>query len=257
MVKHFEDRDSKPQRLSKRVPISVTSVHPFSWFPFPMRLLQFSTSHYCRKARLALGYKKISYQVENLTPGLHVLKLKPLTGLSTVPVLLPEEPGQPSAIADSSQIFRFLEAYCPTPALFLADPALQTQAWMLEDWLDESIGIATRFIYYDYRAGAGKAVNPAIASQVLIQVVRWQYSINATTVDLAVKRLAIALAVLGDRWLGSPYLVGGQLSIADIAAAALLSPLTLIPHYRQTYPWLFERIAEIHGICGEALPPGM
>jgi len=32
--------------------------------------------------------------------------------------------------------------------------------------------------------------------------------------------------------------------------------LTLIPHYRQSYPWLFERIAEIHGICGEALPPG-
>ena len=27
-----------------------------------MLLLQFSTSHYCRKARLALGYKKISYQ---------------------------------------------------------------------------------------------------------------------------------------------------------------------------------------------------
>ncbi|MCY7272430.1 MAG: glutathione S-transferase N-terminal domain-containing protein, partial [Phormidesmis sp. CAN_BIN44] len=42
-----------------------------------MLLLQFSTSHYCRKARLALGYKQVSYQVENLTPGLHALKLKP------------------------------------------------------------------------------------------------------------------------------------------------------------------------------------
>lgn len=30
-----------------------------------MLLLQSSTSHYCRKARLALGYKQISYQVEN------------------------------------------------------------------------------------------------------------------------------------------------------------------------------------------------
>ncbi|WRH66879.1 MAG: glutathione S-transferase N-terminal domain-containing protein [Planktothrix sp. GU0601_MAG3] len=49
-----------------------------------MLLLQFSTSHYCRKARLALGYKGVSYQVENLTPGLHTLKLKPLTGLTTV-----------------------------------------------------------------------------------------------------------------------------------------------------------------------------
>ncbi|NQZ62729.1 MAG: glutathione S-transferase, partial [Crocosphaera sp.] len=48
-----------------------------------------------------------------------------------------------------------------------------------------------------------------------------------------------------------------RLSIADITAAALLSPLALIPYYRQTYPWLFEKIATIHNICGEALPPGL
>jgi glutathione S-transferase len=60
-----------------------------------MLLLQFSTSHYCRKARLALGYKNISYTVNNLTPGLHALKIKPLTGLTTTPVLLPEVDGQP------------------------------------------------------------------------------------------------------------------------------------------------------------------
>lgn len=34
-----------------------------------MLLLQFSTSPYCRKVRLALGYKGIPFQVENLTPG--------------------------------------------------------------------------------------------------------------------------------------------------------------------------------------------
>jgi glutathione S-transferase len=61
-------------------------------------LLQFSTSHYCRKARLALGYKKIPYQVKNLTPGLHILKIKPLTGLTTVPVLLPQQEGELSVI---------------------------------------------------------------------------------------------------------------------------------------------------------------
>ena len=77
-----------------------------------MLLMQFSTSHYCRKARLALGYKKIVYKVENLTPGVHILKLKPLTGLTTVPVLLPQESGQPTAIADSTEILKYLETYC-------------------------------------------------------------------------------------------------------------------------------------------------
>ncbi|MCL1468756.1 glutathione S-transferase family protein [Argonema galeatum] len=222
-----------------------------------MLLLQFSTSHYCRKARLALGYKKISYEVQNLTPGLHIMKLKPLTGLTTVPVLLPQKEGQPEAIADSTQILKYLETYKPEPTLFLPDLRQQTEACMLEDWLDESIGTATRFVYYDFRAGEGKQIDPSLSSQVVIQVVRRQYKINAATVKLAADRLALALEELSSRWQDNPYLVGNNLSVGDIAAGALLSPLALIPHYRREYPWLFDRIIQIHQICGEPLPPGL
>jgi glutathione S-transferase len=222
-----------------------------------MLLLQFSTSHYCRKARLALGYKRISYQTENLTPGLHILKIKPLTGLTTLPVLLPQIVGQPQAIADSTEIFKFLESYQPEPALFLPNLEQQTQAAMLEDWLDESIGTATRFVYYQFRANEGKAIDPSLFSQVVIQVVRKQYGINTTTVELARRRLANALLVLSAYWQKSDYLVGNRLSIADIAAAALLSPLALIPDYRQQYPQVFERIINIHQLCAEPLPPGL
>ncbi|AFZ60083.1 glutathione S-transferase family protein [Anabaena cylindrica FACHB-243] len=222
-----------------------------------MLLLQFSTSHYCRKARLALGYKRISYQVENLTPGLHILKLKPLTGLTTMPVLLPQIQGQPQAIADSTQIVKFLESYQPEPSLFLTNHEQQTEALMLEDWLDESIGTATRFVYYHFRAGDGKQIDPSLFSQMVIGVVRKQYGINDANVKLATDRLAIALAELSIRWQKSEYLVGESLSVADITAAALLSPLALIPQYRQGYPWLFERIVQIHQLCGEQLPPGL
>jgi glutathione S-transferase len=222
-----------------------------------MLLLQFSTSHYCRKARLALGYKRISYQVENLTPGLHILKVKPLTGLTTLPVLLPQIVGQPQTIADSTEIFKFLEGYQPEPALFLANSEQQTQAAMLEDWLDESIGTATRFVYYQFRASEGKSIDPSLFSQMVIKIVRQQYGINDTTVELARKRLANALLVLSAYWQKSDYLVGRRLSIADIAAAALLSPLALIPDYRQEYPQVFERIINIHQLCAEPLPPGL
>jgi glutathione S-transferase len=222
-----------------------------------MKLLQFSTSHYCRKARLALGFKQIPYTLENLTPGVHIWRLKPLTGLTTLPVLLPELADYPTAIADSSEIFRFLETYQPEPSYFLPDPRLQAAAWALEDWLDESIGIAARFIYYHFRAGAGKQLDPSLASQLVIQTVRWQYGINAATVEQATKRLAIALTELSYRWQESGYLVGDRLSIADLAAAALLSPLARIPSYRQAYPWLFERLIEIHKTCHEPLPPGL
>ncbi len=222
-----------------------------------MLLLQFSTSHYCRKARLALGYKGISYQTENLTPGLHTLKVKPLTGLTTLPVLLPQIVGQPQAIGDSTQIFKFLESYQPEPPLFLANSEQQTQAMMLEDWLDESIGTATRFVYYQFRAAEGKAIDPSLFSQIVIKIVRQQYGINDTTVELARKRLTNALLVLSTYWQKSDYLVGSRLSIADIAAAALLSPLALIPDYRQQYPQVFERIINIHQLCAEPLPPGL
>ncbi len=222
-----------------------------------MHLLQFSTSHYCRKVRLALGYKKIPFTVENLTPGLHALRLKPLTGLTTVPVLLPEGPGTSVAIADSTRILRFLDTHYPEPALTLKDAMLQSRAQMIEDWLDESIGIAARFVYYDFRAGAGKSINPSLQAQMVINVVRWQQKINPVTVELATQQLAIALTELGYHWQAQSYLVGDGLSVADIAAAALLSPLALIPSYRHAHPWLFTRIVEIHHQCGELLPPGL
>lgn len=229
-----------------------------------MLLLQFSTSHYCRKARLALGYKGISYQVKNLTPGLHTLKLKPLTGLTTVPVLLPELESQaeainftqPKAIADSTQIFNYLEQYYPQPPLCLTNPQDQIQAMLLEDWLDESIGTATRFVYYQFRSGEGKSIDASLSSQMVIQVVRWQYQINAATVEQAKTRLKTAFEVLAV-WKDQPYLVGDHISIADLAAAALLSPLALIPEYRRDYPWLFERIKDIHTLCHEPFPPGL
>ncbi|MEG4395212.1 hypothetical protein [Microcoleus sp. BROC3] len=44
--------------------------------------------------------------------------------------------------------------------------------------------------------------------------------------------------------------------VQDIAAAALLSLLALIPQYRIEYPWLFDRVAQMHRHCRETLPPG-
>ncbi|MEG4585881.1 hypothetical protein QUA54_11780 [Microcoleus sp. MOSTC5] len=60
--------------------------------------------------------------MENLTPGLLVWKLKPVTGgLRTVPVLLPQLKGQPEAIADSRQILHSIESRFPSPPLLPAD----------------------------------------------------------------------------------------------------------------------------------------
>ncbi|MGG6297480.1 glutathione S-transferase family protein [Leptolyngbya sp. AN02str] len=221
-----------------------------------MLLLQFSTSHYCRKVRLALNYKNAEFQIENLTPGLHIPKIKALAGTTTVPVLLLNHSKSSKAIADSTHIFEYLEQTFPDPPLFPATDLLKHEVKMLEDWLDESIGVATRFVYYDYRAKEGKAIDPSFTSQVIIQVVRRQYGMTEARVRLAKERLADALVFLQERW-SDRYLVGDRPSVADLTAAALLSPLALLPHYRTEHPWLFERIRDIHHLCGEPLPPGL
>ncbi len=218
-----------------------------------MRLLQFSTSHYCRKARLILGYKGIPYEVENLTPGFHWWRVKSLTGGQTVPVLWVAG----EAIGDSTEIGRYLETHYPQPSLTLGDRHQQQEAEFLEDWLDESLGTATRFVYYHYRSREGKSINPSWLSQTVIQTVKIQYNINHYTVKLAAQRLQLGLQILGDRWENQPYLVGNQPSIADLTAAALLSPLALVPPYPSQYPRLWQRIKQIHHLCGEPLPPGL
>ncbi|MCA6510582.1 MAG: glutathione S-transferase family protein [Pseudanabaena sp.] len=218
-----------------------------------MLLLQFSTSHYCRKARLALGYKQIAYQVENLTPGLHILRVKPLSGSYTVPVLLPQQKNCPAVVGDSTKIIQFLESYQPDPPLYLEDAIQQKEALRLEDHFDEFVGTASRFVYYQFRANEGKKIDPSLISQAVITIVRFQYGINANSAKIAAQKIADAIAILSEFWQDGHW-VGGRFSVADLTAAALLSPLALIPTYRRNYPWLFERIAEIHQICNEPLP---
>jgi len=218
-----------------------------------MLLLQFSTSHYCRKARLALGYKQIAYQVENLTPGLHILRVKPLSGSYTVLVLLPQQKNCPAVVGDSTKIIQFLESYQPDPPLYLEDAIQQKEALRLEDHFDEFVGTASRFVYYQFRANEGKKIDPSLISQAVITIVRFQYGINANSAKIAAQKIADAIAILSEFWQDGHW-VGGRFSVADLTAAALLSPLGLIPTYRRNYPWLFERIAEIHQICNEPLP---
>ncbi|CAA9313667.1 hypothetical protein AVDCRST_MAG84-955 [uncultured Microcoleus sp.] len=56
---------------------------------------------------------------------------------------------------------------------------------MIEDWLDESIDIPSRFVCYDFRAGAGKQIDSSVLSQLVIQLARRQFGINPASAKLA------------------------------------------------------------------------
>jgi hypothetical protein len=59
---------------------------------------------------------------------------------------------------------------------------------MIEDRLDERIGIATRFVYYEFRAGAGKQIDPSVLSQLVMQLARSQFGINPVSAKQAPAR---------------------------------------------------------------------
>jgi len=107
---------------------------------------------------------------------------------------------------------------------------------MIEGWLDESIGIANRFVYYDFRVGAGKQIGPTVLSQLVIQLARRQFGINPASAKLAPVAPECCFRFLHRRWEDGTYLVGDSFSVADIAAVALVSPLALIPQYRVEHP---------------------
>lgn len=202
---------------------------------------------------MALGYKQISYQVENLTPLLHIWRTKSLSNTTTVPVLLPKQKNCPAVVTDSTEIIKFLESYQPQPSLY-PDNALQlAEAIRLEDYFDESIGTAARNVYCQFRANEGKYIDPSWMSRAVIGMIRWRYGINVKSAEMASVKLADAIALLSEFWQDG-FLVGDRFSVADLTAAALLCPLKSIPSYSLKYPWLFDRIAEIHQICNEPLP---
>ncbi|MEG4116605.1 hypothetical protein QUA43_03795 [Microcoleus sp. N9_B4] len=100
-----------------------------------------------------------------MTPGLHVLKLNPVTGcLRTLPVLLPQlninrRISQTRRKFGTRSSLVFLPRRC-----CLQTRGKQAEAWILENWRDESIGIATRFVDYEFRAGAGKHLDRSVLS---------------------------------------------------------------------------------------------
>ncbi|MEG3958074.1 hypothetical protein [Microcoleus sp. herbarium2] len=56
---------------------------------------------------------------------------------------------------------------------------------MIENWLDENSGIATRFVYYEFRVGAGKQIYPSVLSQLVVQLARRQFDINPASAKQA------------------------------------------------------------------------
>lgn len=200
-------------------------------------LHQFRFSHYNEKARWALDYKGLAHRRESYIPGPHRGALRRVSGQPQVPVLC--EAGQ--AIAGSAAIVDHLERTCPTPALYPADAAERQRALALQAWFDDEVGGPIRAAAFHewledgalmttlYAAWKGPLAATAYRAgfPLLRQAMRAAMHITPEVAAQGVARAGEAFERVAREAGPDGYLVGNRFTIADLAAAAILSPAVL------------------------------
>ena len=204
-------------------------------------LWQFTSSHFNEKARWALDFKRVPHIRHSLIPGFHVPVVKRMTGKTTVPVL--KLNGE--AISDSSRIIEALERAYPQSPLYPADADERARALALEDYFDEELGPYIRrwifhvilpypeFVRAAFVSHASKGAQLAHRAlyPLLGPIMRRQMDINPASAEIARGKTLAAMDRLANELRPSGYLVGDCFTVADLTAAALLSPLARPPEF--------------------------
>lgn len=196
-----------------------------------LELYQFEMSHYCEKVRLILDYKGLEYRKVEVTPGVGQLEVFQLSGQRQVPVL---KDGA-DVIADSTAIAFYLDKKYPERPLVPTDTKQRGLCLMMEEWADESIGINGRKAMLGafsndptFRMAALPSAAPDFLKTLVSSVPHEAFDVLGMGVGLgpdairsARKALEQDLESLCLLLLESPYLLGEQPSLADLAVAGM------------------------------------
>jgi glutathione S-transferase len=216
-------------------------------------LWQFRASHFNEKVRWALDWKGIAHIRRTLLPGWHIPRVLFMTGQKSVPVLVVDG----KAIADSTRIIEKLESMRPDPPLYPADPAERRRALELEEFCDEQLGPHVRRAFFfevldqsdflvDIFACDEGAVTRALYRALFPMTrmaMRLDMGLNAGGAERSRDKVEKALDRLDGELKPSGYLVGERFSVADLTAAALLSPLVWPAEYSYPMPPLPAAVA--------------
>jgi glutathione S-transferase len=172
------------------------------------RLHHFVLSPFCRKVRLVLGEKKLSFDLVPERPWERRPEFLALNPLAQVPVMI-EESG--AVIADSTAIAEYVEEINPQPSLMPARPGERAEVRRLVAFFDQ--------LFFTEVSGV-------LLREKVLKRFGWGNS-GETSPDLVVMRPALDalrthLAYTGELGEKRGWLAG-TLSLADFAAAAHIS----------------------------------
>lgn len=198
-----------------------------------MELHQFKHSAFCEKVRLVLAAKGLEAQLVEVVPGIGQVELFRLSGQRQVPVLVDGA----EVIADSTDIALYLEQRHPVPPLLPSDPSERAQVLLLEDWADTALSTACRRALLQAAATNTKiraALLPDATPSSLRQLVGVlpgnllgpiSDTLGSLLAPLEARQLHRNLEQLSHLVARRDHLVGGQLTLADLAVVAQLSLL--------------------------------
>jgi glutathione S-transferase len=204
-------------------------------------LWQFRYSHYNEKVRWALDYKRLPHRRRSLLPGFHIPRVLWLTGQKSVPVLVLDG----ETITDSTKIIEHLERRFPEPPLYPDEQEARQRAIVLENYFDEEIGPHLRRLWFhellpdlDFTAAqltVGFAEHRRRRYRSLFPLIRVAMKLDMKIDDAHTEasraRVIAALDRIEGELPASGYLVADRFTVADLTAAALLSPLVLPPEF--------------------------
>ena len=205
-------------------------------------------SHYNEKVRWALDHKRIAHRRQVLGPN-YLFRAWRATRRGTLPILWLEG----RAIGDSTRIIAALEARYPEPALYPANAIGRERAIALEDYFDEQLGPALRAAVVTplFRHNPDLALRvlttgmPTQAYQRLRPLVRifpafyrFRHKIKDARLEADRATVNAALDRIEHQRQGRAYLVADAFTVADLTAAAMLSPILQPPEIQ--YPLRLE-----------------
>jgi glutathione S-transferase len=205
-------------------------------------------SHFSEKVRWTLDYKRIAHRRRVLGAD-YLIRAWRATGRGTLPILFLDG----RAIGDSTRIIAALEDRYPEPSLYPGEAAALQRALALEDYFDEQLGPALRaaIVTLLFRHDPDLTLRvlttgmPDKAYQMLRPLVRifpafyrFRHKISDSKLETDRATVNTALERIELERQGRAYLVGDAFTVADLTAAAMLSPLLQPPEIQ--YPLRVE-----------------
>ena len=202
------------------------------------KLIVFSLSHFCEKARWALDWHGIVYNEISWAPGLHRVLLKRYgANASTLPVLLDDE----TIVQGSSAIIDWAENRAQAPVRSLSPQTKDlAEAHDIERRADEVIGVQVRRLAYaellpNYPQIAKRELFPPTSGwhgriggmmwPAIRRIIMGAYDIRPGAASESRFRLESELDWLDCKLSdGRSFLVGDRFSRVDVTVASLLAP---------------------------------